>query len=264
MTDITMSDDIAPLPQLAADIPAELAADPEPPLQPTIAGGIVIGRLRGKVALVSGGDSGMGHAAAIAFARDGADVAILYHDDHEAAQATMHAIVEAGGETMAVTGDIGASKFCDDAVAEVISRFGRIDILVNAAVESHPRPDFARITDAAIERIFRTNILGQFFLTRAALPHLRRGATIVNTSSLIAMTGDATRIDDAATRGAVISFTRSLALALAPEGIRANAIAPAPNCPPEAAAAYVFLASDESRPMTGQVLHPDGGMIVAA
>ena len=241
------------------------------------------------MALISGGDSGIGRAVAIGFAKEGASVAITYLDEHEDAQETMRLVAEEGAETMAISGDIGNSSFCTDVVAEVVKKFGRIDILVNNAAEQHLQPDFAQITDDQIERTFRTNIFGQMFLTRAALPHLPDGSAIVNTTSVTAYQGSPALIDYASTKGAIVSFTRSLAKALVERRIRVNAVAPGPiwtplipasypaeqvaehgektpmhrpGQPDEVAPSYIFLASSDASYITGQVLHPNGGTVV--
>ena len=247
------------------------------------------GRLAGKVALVSGGDSGIGRAVAIGFAKEGADVAVTYLDEHEDARETMRLIEQEGRRTLAISGDIGDSTFCDDVVAQVVRHLGRLDILVNNAGEQHVQQDFAAITDEQIERTFRTNIFGQMFLTRAALPHLPDGGAIVNTTSVTAYKGSPGLIDYAATKGAIVAFTRSLSQALAARNIRVNAVAPGPiwtplipatfpeekvekqgsntplsrrGEPDEVAPSYIFLASGDASYMTGQVLHPNGGTVV--
>jgi NAD(P)-dependent dehydrogenase (short-subunit alcohol dehydrogenase family) len=253
------SDEAAPLPELTASEPG-LATETDPRLLEATAGREAASGLRGKVALVSGGDHGFGRTAAIELARAGAEVAILYLDGHEDAQETMREIVELGRETMALTGDIGLSSFCDDAVTEVMKRFARIDILVNATFVRDGRAHLENLEDSRIERTFRTNIIGQMFLTRAALPHLRRGASIINTGIDSASGQDWIGIDAAATSGAIAAFTRALATTLAARGIRANVVAPREDCPAEATGAtYVFLAGDGARLMTGQTLRPDGG-----
>ena len=247
------------------------------------------GKLSGKVALVSGGDSGIGRAVAVGFAKEGADVVIAYLDEHEDAQETMRLIQATGQRTMAVSGDIGDSAFCDDLVDQAVKAMGRLDILVNNAAEQHLQPDFEAITDQQIERTFRTNIFSQFFLTRAALPHLKEGAAIVNSTSVTAYKGSPAQIDYASTKGAIVSFTRSLAMALTERGIRVNAVAPGPvwtplipasypdekvakhgeavpmqraGEPDEIAPSYIFLASSDASYMSGQVLHPNGGSVV--
>ena len=246
-------------------------------------------KLAGKVALVSGGDSGIGRAVAVGFAKEGCDVVIAYLDEHEDAQETMKLIQATGQRTMAVSGDIGDSAFCDDLVDQAVQAMGRLDILVNNAAEQHLQPDFERITDQQIERTFRTNILSQFFLTRAALPHLKRGAAIINSTSVLAYKGSPVQVDYAATKGAIVSFTRSLSMALTERGIRVNAVAPGPvwtplipasypdekvaqhgeavpmkraGQPDEVAPSYIFLASSDASYMSGQVLHPNGGSVV--
>ncbi len=266
-----------------------LESEMSPAPQSDMRGYRASGRLAGKVALISGGDSGIGRAVAIGFAKEGADVAITYLNEHEDAQYTMRHIADAGRETMAIAGDLGNSVFCDDVVDQVVQRFGRIDILVNNAAEQHLQPDFAKLTDEQIERTFRTNIFSQFFLTRAALPHIPKGGSIVNTTSVTAYKGSPTQIDYAATKGAIVAFTRSLSQALVKDEIRVNAVAPGPiwtplipasypadktahhgeavpmerpGQPDECAPCYIFLASDDASYMTGQVMHPNGGSVV--
>jgi NAD(P)-dependent dehydrogenase (short-subunit alcohol dehydrogenase family) len=248
---------------------AELQPDPRAEMQRYRAAA----RLAGRAALVSGGDSGIGRAVAVGFAKEGADVAITYLDAHEDAQETMRLIQEQGRQTTAISGDIGDSAFCADVVAQVVQRFGRLDILVNNAGEQHAQEAFEDISDAQLERTFRTNVFGPFYLTRAALPFLGEGSAIVNTASVAAYRGSPGLIDFAASKGAIVAFTRSLSKALADRGIRVNAVAPGPitvdeekigrrGQPDEVAPSYVFLASDAAAYMTGQVLHPNGGTIV--
>ncbi len=246
-------------------------------------------RLEGRVALISGGDSGIGRAVAFAFASEGADVAILYLNEHRDAKETVRGVESAGRRAIAIAGDIGEEKFCRRAIERVVKKLGRLDILVNNAAEQHPQKTLEQITAAQLERTFRTNIFSFFFLTKAALSHLRKGSAIINTTSVTAYRGSATLLDYSATKGAIVSFTRSLAHSVVKRGVRVNAVAPGPiwtplipatfpeekvesfgsdvplgraGQPNEVAPCYVFLASDESSYMTGQVLHPNGGEII--
>jgi NAD(P)-dependent dehydrogenase (short-subunit alcohol dehydrogenase family) len=251
------------------------------------------GKLAGKAALITGGDSGIGRAAAVLYAKEGADVAIVYLRQHEDASETRR-MVEAEGRTcLALAGDVGDEAFCRKAVEEAVKAFGRLDILVNNAAEQHPREDIGEISAGQLERTFRTNIFGCFFMTQAALPHLRRqkGSSIINTSSVTAYRGNDQLLDYSATKGAIVAYTRALSKSLAKEGIRVNGVAPGPiwtplitstfppekaesfgknvplgrpGQPEEVAPCYVFLASDEASYITGQFLHPNGGEIVNA
>ena len=247
------------------------------------------GRLVGKAALISGGDSGIGRAVAIGFAKEGADIAIVYLEEHEDAEATRALIEQEGRRCVALAGDIGDEVFCREAVSEVVEKFGRLDILVNNAAEQHPQERIEDIGAAQLERTFRTNIFGMFHLTKACVPHLREGSAIVNSTSVTAYRGSAHLIDYASTKGAIVSFTRSLAGNLKERRIRVNAVAPGPVWTPlipasfpaekvegfgeqtilgrplepdEVAPCYIFLASDDAIGMTGQVLHPNGGEII--
>jgi NAD(P)-dependent dehydrogenase (short-subunit alcohol dehydrogenase family) len=246
-------------------------------------------RLKDKVALISGGDSGIGRSVAIAFAKEGADVAIAYLDEHEDAKETKRLVEEQGRRCITIAGDVGDERFCDLAVARTVNDLGSLDILVNNAAEQHPQKGIAKSSAEQLERTFRTNIFSYFFLTKAALPHLRRGSAIVNTTSVTAYRGSPALIDYSATKGAIVAFTRSLSQSLVDKGIRVNAVAPGPiwtplipatfpeekvetfgtdtpmgraGQPEEVAPSYVFLASDDSSYMTGQVLHPNGGEVV--
>jgi NAD(P)-dependent dehydrogenase (short-subunit alcohol dehydrogenase family) len=247
------------------------------------------GKLEGKTALVTGGDSGIGRAVAIAFAKEGADVAILYLNEHADAEETRGRVEAHGRRCLTLPGDVGDPAFCRAAVERTIETFGRLDVLVNNAAEQHPQEDPLAITPEQIERTFRTNVFAMFYLTQAALPHLGAGASIINTTSVTAYRGSPHLLDYSATKGAIVAFTRSLSQALSERGIRVNAVAPGPiwtplipstfppdkvakfgsdtplgraGQPEEVAPSYVFLAGDDASYMSGQVLHPNGGEIV--
>jgi NAD(P)-dependent dehydrogenase (short-subunit alcohol dehydrogenase family) len=247
------------------------------------------GKLAGRVAIITGGDSGIGRAVAVAFAREGADVAIIYRSEHKDARETA-GMVEAEGQTcLRMAGDIGKEAFCQRAVAKTVKQLGRLDILVNNAAEQHPAKSITDITSAQLERTFRTNIFSFFHLAKAALAHLPRRGSIINTTSVTAYRGSPELVDYAATKGAIVAFTRSLAMQLVEKGIRVNGVAPGPiwtplipstfkaekvqtfgsdvpmaraGEPAEVAPAYVFLASNDASYYTGQILHPNGGEIV--
>ncbi|MEW5726989.1 MAG: SDR family oxidoreductase [Pseudomonadota bacterium] len=247
------------------------------------------GKLEGRAAIVTGGDSGIGRAVAIGFAKEGADVAVAYLDEHQDAEETRRHVEAAGRRCLLLAGDVGDETFCRRVVDETVKMFGRLDVVVNNAGEQHPRDSLADISAEQLERTFRTNIFSMFFLTKAALPHLRPGAAIVNTTSVTAYRGNPTLLDYSATKGAITAFTRSLAINLAPKGIRVNGVAPGPiwtplipstfseqhvekfgsgqplgrvGQPDEVAACFVFLASDDASYVSGQVIHPNGGEVV--
>jgi NAD(P)-dependent dehydrogenase (short-subunit alcohol dehydrogenase family) len=247
------------------------------------------GRLQDKVAIVTGGDSGIGRAVAVAFAREGADVAILYLDEHSDAEETEAMVAEEGRRSVAIAGDIGEEGHCAAAVEQAVRELGRLDVLVNNAAEQHPVDDLTQIGAEQLERTFRTNVFSMFFMTSAALAHLGEGAAIVNTASVTAYKGNPKLIDYSATKGAIVAFTRALSAGLADRGIRVNAVAPGPvwtplipasfdaesvagfgadvplgraGQPAEIAPSYVFLASADASYITGQVVHPNGGTVV--
>jgi NAD(P)-dependent dehydrogenase (short-subunit alcohol dehydrogenase family) len=244
------------------------------------------GKLEGKAAVITGGDSGIGRATAIAFAKEGADVAIVYLDEHDDAAKTKMLVEQEGARCIAMAGDIGDEDFCRDVIAKAVKSFGRLDILINNAAEQHPQERIEDITRQQLERTFRTNIFAMFYLTKAAMPHLKPGARIVNCASVTAYRGNKELLDYSATKGAVVAFTRSLSQSLVEKDIRVNAVAPGPiwtplipstfdekrvaqfgrntplgraGQPDEVAPCFVFLASDDSSYMTGETLHPNGG-----
>jgi NAD(P)-dependent dehydrogenase (short-subunit alcohol dehydrogenase family) len=247
------------------------------------------GKLKDKVALITGGDSGIGRAVAVAFAEEGADLAIAYLEEDQDAEETRQMIEERGGSALLYKGDISSMEECQKLVNTVIAEFGKIDIVVNNAAIQYPQDNFEDISEDQLRNTFNTNIFSYFFITKAALPHLKEGAAIINTSSVTAYRGSEHLIDYAATKGAIVSFTRSLSKNLASKGIRVNGVAPGPiwtplipatfsekqvaefgknlplerpGEPSEVAPSYVFLASSASSYMTGQFLHPNGGEII--
>jgi NAD(P)-dependent dehydrogenase (short-subunit alcohol dehydrogenase family) len=247
------------------------------------------GKLGGKRALITGGDSGIGRAVAILFAMEGADVAIAYLDETEDAERTVELVEEHGRKCVAIQCDLRDEGNCRTTVARTVEGLGGLDVLVNHAGEQHPRDQLEDISEHQLRRTFETNVFSMFFLTKAALEHMEEGATIVNTTSVTAYQGNPSMIDYSATNGAIVSFTRALSGQLAEKGIRVNAVAPGPvwtplipatfpaekvesfgdhvplgraGQPAEIAPSYVFLASDDSSYMTGQVLHPNGGAVV--
>ncbi len=247
------------------------------------------GKLEGKVALVTGGDSGIGRAVAVHFAREGADVAILYLNEHDDARQTVQLVEAEGRRCLLLPGDVGDQGFCQEAVRQAVDALGGLDILVNNAAEQHPQEDISDISQEQLERTFRTNIFGQFYLVQAALPHLKEGSSIINTASVTDYKGSPSLLDYSSTKGAIVAFTRSLSGSLAEKGIRVNGVAPGPiwtplipstfppekvasfgadvpmkrpGQPSEVAPCYVFLASDDASYISGQMLHPNGGEVV--
>ncbi|MEH7250004.1 SDR family oxidoreductase [Neobacillus niacini] len=247
------------------------------------------GKLAGKTAIITGGDSGIGKSVAIYFAKEGADIAIVYLDEHQDAEETKVLVEAEGRKCLLFSGDIGNEDFCKDTVNKTIDQFGKIDILVNNAAEQHPQQSLLNITSAQLEKTFRTNIFSYFYMAKMVLPYLKTGAVIINTASITAYAGHEQLLDYSATKGAIVSFTRSLALSLAPQGIRVNGVAPGPIWTPlipstftedqvisfgtdtplgragqpyELAPSYVYLASDDSSYVSGQIIHVNGGKIV--
>jgi NAD(P)-dependent dehydrogenase (short-subunit alcohol dehydrogenase family) len=244
------------------------------------------GKLANKVALITGGDSGIGRAIALAYAKEGAQVAIGYLNEDEDARATEEMMQQQGAKCLTIRGDIGDQAMCQDMIQQVVDAYGKLDILINNAGEQHPQDSLEDITPEQLERTFRTNIFSMFYLTQAALPHLKSGASIINTTSVVAFKGHPVLLDYAATKGAITAFTRSLALSLAGKDIRVNAVAPGPiwtplipstfpaekveefgkdtplgrpGQPDEVAMAFVYLASDDASYITGQTIHVNGG-----
>jgi len=247
------------------------------------------GKLRNKVAIITGGDSGIGRAVAIAFAKEGADIAIVYLEEHKDGNETKRLVEENGRRCLLMSGDVGQEDFCRKAVGQTVKELDKIDILVNNAAEQHPQESIEKITEKQLERTFRTNIFSYFFMTKAAMKYLSKGGAIINTTSVTAYKGSAHLLDYSSTKGAITAFTRSLSQALADKRIRVNGVAPGPiwtplipstfppeevetfgsdvllgrpGQPEEIAPSYVFLASDDSSYMTGQILHPNGGTVV--
>ncbi|OKP93465.1 MULTISPECIES: SDR family oxidoreductase [unclassified Paenibacillus] len=247
------------------------------------------GKLLGKAALITGGDSGIGRAVAVHFAKEGADVVISYLNEHSDAEETKRQVEQEGRKCILIAGDIGVEAFCQDLINRAVEGLGKLDILINNAAEQHPQDKIEDITSEQLERTFRTNIFSMFYLTKAAMPHLKKGSTIINTTSITAYRGSPQLLDYSSTKGAILSFTRSLSMNLAEKGIRVNAVAPGPiwtplipstfdakkvsefggtqpmqrpGQPEELAPAYVYLASDDSSYVSGQVMHVNGGEIV--
>jgi NAD(P)-dependent dehydrogenase (short-subunit alcohol dehydrogenase family) len=249
------------------------------------------GKLQNRVAIITGGDSGIGRATAIAFAKEGADVVIPYLYEDRDAEETKVRIEQLGRQCLALCTDLRSKANCASVVEQTIAAFGRLDVLVNNAAVQFPQNELTDITEEQLELTFRTNIFSFFFMTQAALPHLKEGSSVINTASITAYRGEKTLIDYASTKGAIVAFTRSLALNIVKKGIRVNAVAPGPVWTPlipssfpadrvatfgtdvpmgraaqpfELAPTYVYLASDDSRYATGQTLHVNGGDYVSS
>ncbi|MBB4052897.1 NAD(P)-dependent dehydrogenase (short-subunit alcohol dehydrogenase family) [Devosia subaequoris] len=264
----------------------ETEMHPKPDYMPKFPGN---GRLKDKVAIITGGDSGIGRACAVLFAREGAQVALVYLEETEDATITADAVKAEGKEALLLRGDVGDKAFCETVVGQVIENFGKLDVLVNNAAEQHMETALEDISEEQMRRTFETNFFGYMFMAQAALPYLREGASIVNTTSITAYRGSPSLMDYASTKGAIVAFTRSLSGSLAKKGIRVNGVAPGPiwtplipasfpadkvaqfganeplgrpGQPNEVATSHLFLACDESSYMTGQVLHPNGGEII--
>jgi NAD(P)-dependent dehydrogenase (short-subunit alcohol dehydrogenase family) len=286
-----MTDDTETLDMVHEDaLPGhESQLEPKPDWEPRYPGS---GRLNGKVALITGADSGIGRAVAALYAREGADVAIVYLCEHDDAAKTREIVEKEGRRAITIAGDIGEKDFCERAVNETVQRLGGLDILVNDAGEQHADKEITDITEEQLKRTFQTNIFGMFFMVQAARPHLKKGAAIVNCTSVTMYQGSKELLDYSATKGAITAFTRSLSENLVSDGIRVNGVAPGPiwtplnpfggaskeklkdfgkdvpmgrpGQPNEVAPSFLFLACEDSSYMSGQVLHPNGGTIVGS
>jgi NAD(P)-dependent dehydrogenase (short-subunit alcohol dehydrogenase family) len=250
-------------------------------------------KLKGKVALITGGDSGIGRSVAVLYAKEGADVAIVYRDEHQDGKKTQELVEAQGQKCILIAGDISSDKFCAEAVQKTVEQLGKLDILVNNAAEQYMEnpKTLEDIDSARLGNIFSTNIFSMFYLCKAAIPHLKEGSSIINTTSINAYKGNAALLSYSTTKGAILAFTRSLSQSLLAKGIRVNAVAPGPiwtpfipdafpaeqvegfgkqvpmkrpGQPVEVATSFVFLASDDSSYFAGQVLHPNGGVVVGA
>jgi NAD(P)-dependent dehydrogenase (short-subunit alcohol dehydrogenase family) len=267
----------------------ESQLEPKPDWEPHYRGS---DRLKGKVALITGADSGIGRAVAALYAREGADVAILYLCEHDDAAKTKQIVEKEGRRAITIAGDVGDKDFCEHAVKQTVDELGRLDILVNNAGEQHPDKDIRDITEDQLKRTFQTNIFGMFFMTQAAEPHLKEGSAVINCTSVTMYKGSPQLLDYSSTKGAITAFTRSYAKNAIEKGIRVNGVAPGPiwtplnpfggqkpedipefgkhtpmgrpGQPNEVAPSFLFLACEDSSYMIGQILHPNGGDLTAS
>ncbi len=246
-------------------------------------------KMKNKVALITGGDSGIGRSAAVHFAREGADVAIVYLEEDTDAEETRAMVEDEGGQCLLIRGDIRDSDFCRKAVEQTRKQLGQLNVLVNNAAVQYPQDSIVDIDDEQLHKTFQTNMYSMFYLTRAALPHMKEGDVVINSTSVTAYRGSDHLVDYASTKGAIVSFTRSLAKQVAEKKIRVNAVAPGPiwtplipstfddleefghdtalgraGQPSEVGPAYVYLACADSSYVTGQVIHVNGGEVVGA
>jgi NAD(P)-dependent dehydrogenase (short-subunit alcohol dehydrogenase family) len=248
-------------------------------------------KLKDKVALITGGDSGIGRSVAVFYAKEGADVAIVYLDEHKDAEKTKKSVESYGRRCLLIPGDIRNETFCHEAVNKTVQEFGRLDILVNNAAVQYLEPSLDEIDSARLGDIFATNVFAMFYFTRAAEPHMKAGSSIINTTSINAYKGNAKLLSYSTTKGAILAFTRSIAQPMLEKGIRVNGVAPGPiwtpfipdafpadtvkdfgkqvpmqrpGQPREVAPSFVFLASEDASYISGQVLHPNGGVVIGA
>jgi NAD(P)-dependent dehydrogenase (short-subunit alcohol dehydrogenase family) len=277
------------LPRQQQDRQPGLESRMEPRPESAMATYRAAGKLIGKVAVITGGDSGIGRSVAVGFAKEGAQVVIVYLNEHEDAQETLRLVEAEGQRCLLIPGDVGNSDFCREIARQVVATFGRVDILVNNAAEQHLVEKLEDLSDEQLEKTFRTNIFSQFYVTRALLPHMPEGGAIVNTTSVTAYQGNPVLLDYSSTKGAIVAFTRALSKQLLERGIRVNGVAPGPiwtplipasypaektakhganapmgrpGQPDEVAPCYIFLASQDASYMSGQILHPNGGTVV--
>jgi len=284
-----MSDVMEPMVHEDREPGHESRLEPKPEWEPRYPGS---GRLKDKVALITGADSGIGRAVAALYAREGADVAIVYLCEHDDAASTKAIVEKEGRRAITIPGDVGDKDFCISAVERTVNELGRLDVLVNNAGEQHYDETTEEVSEEQLRRTFQTNFFGYFYMVQAARPHLGKGAAIINCTSVTAYRGSAGLLDYSATKGAITAFTRSLSENLVKHGIRVNAVAPGPiwtplnpsggqppekipdfgkdspmgrpGQPNEVAPSFLFLACEDASYMSGQVLHPNGGEIVNA